>query len=177
MEDAASQTGRSDTVADDKYLPGRQPGPGPVPTATPSVSDRSCWAVPPAAYVPHSTQKDHLPFTGFLRDAETISRRRCFRCGRDTLLKNWQALVGYMAKSSIWWERAHEYRALAEEVPDPGRRKSYMTIFSELARVARRLEELETIVDENSAITGRGGASGRPELVSPLPAARPQASF
>jgi hypothetical protein len=53
-----------------------------------------------------------------------------------------------MAKSLIWWERAYEYRALAEEVSDLGRRESYMTISQNCARVARRLEELETIVDE-----------------------------
>ncbi len=54
-----------------------------------------------------------------------------------------------MAKSLIWWERAHEYRALAEEVSDSSKRESYMTISQNCARVARRLEELETIVEEN----------------------------
>jgi len=81
-----------------------------------------------------------------------------------------------MAKSSIWWERAHEYRALAEEVPDPGRRESYMTISQNCARVARRLEELETIVDETPQ-SRTGAERAEAELVSPLPAARPQASF
>jgi hypothetical protein len=86
-------------------------------------------------------------------------------------LKNWARLVEYMAKSLIWWERAHEYRALAEEVSDPGRRESYMTISQNCARVARRLEELETIIEENPQ------SQTEADLISPLAAARPQPTF
>jgi hypothetical protein len=84
---------------------------------------------------------------------------------------SWQAPVTYMAKSLIWWERAHEYRALAEEVSDAGRRESYMTISQNCARVARRLEELETIVDETPQPRTEA------DLVSPLIPARTQPSF
>jgi hypothetical protein len=77
-----------------------------------------------------------------------------------------------MAKSLIWWDRANEYRALAEEVSDLGRRDSYLAISENCARVARRLEEFETIVEENPQ------SRTEAELASPLavPGTQPRIS-
>jgi len=53
-----------------------------------------------------------------------------------------------MTKSAIWWERAHEYRALAQDAQSQSRGASYMNIAENCARVARRLEELEGIIGD-----------------------------
>jgi hypothetical protein len=55
-----------------------------------------------------------------------------------------------MSKSSVWWERAQEYRSLAQEASNPSKRASYLTLAENCGRVARRLEELEAIVAEGA---------------------------
>ena len=76
----------------------------------------------------------------------------CNNLGSDVFVKPVQAQRWEtMTKSAIWWERAHEYRSLAQDAQNPSKRVSYSNIAENCARVARRLEELEEITGEGPA--------------------------
>jgi hypothetical protein len=68
-----------------------------------------------------------------------------------------------MTKSLVWWERALEYRSLADETHNPARRASYMSIAEDCARMARRLEEVDAIIAERSQPTAAGAELAGPD--------------
>lgn len=69
-----------------------------------------------------------------------------------------------MTKSAIWWERAREYRSLAQDAPSPSRRLSYLNFAENCARVAQRLEELDAIIGEGGSAAPADAQGATPSI-------------